>query len=84
MKTINGDTINFVELPFCEHCGEGHEAFGAQIDDGNTQWCLSCYMCSNDITDEEMEVIRTIDIKETIGWHKKQIWKLEKILKEDT
>jgi hypothetical protein len=81
MTEINGDKIEYVELPFCEHCGDGHEPFGVQIFDGNTHWCLDCYSCDNEITDEQLNIIRELELRETMGWHQKQIWKLEKLLK---
>ena len=82
MKEINGHEISYIELPFCEHCGEGHEPFGVEIDDGGTGWCLDCYMCSETVTEEQEQKIRKKELKEQIGWHQKQIWKLEKLLKE--
>lgn len=82
MKEINGHKIRYCELPFCEHCGEGHEPFGVEINDGGTQWCLTCYSCSYEITDEQENTIRKIELKEEIGWHQKHIWNLEKRLKE--
>ena len=50
--------IEYVEAPFCEHCGERHEDFGAQISDGGTHWCLNCFLSGSDknfFSEEEIE-----------------------------
>jgi len=49
LKILDIDTINLIKpeikpLPFCEHCGEGHEEFGCEFSDGGTLWCLECYL----------------------------------------
>ena len=50
VKILNMDAENLdmpttiKPLPFCEHCGEGHEEFGAEFNDDGTTWCLNCYL----------------------------------------
>jgi len=51
-EILNMETENLImptrikPLPFCEHCGEGHQEFGAEFDDDGTSWCLNCYLSS--------------------------------------
>jgi hypothetical protein len=44
IKPVNIIEPNLKVLPFCEHCGEGHIEFGCEFSDGNTSWCLDCYL----------------------------------------
>lgn len=45
IETQNLDMPRAIKpLPFCEHCGEGHEEFGAEFDADGTAWCLNCYL----------------------------------------
>jgi hypothetical protein len=49
VKVLNIDASDIVTpvikpLPFCEHCGEGHEEFGCEFEVDGTVWCLNCYL----------------------------------------
>lgn len=45
IKTVDLDMPSAIKpLPFCEHCGEGHEEFGCEFDVDGTSWCLNCYL----------------------------------------
>jgi len=82
MNKINNHKIWYCELPNCEHCGEGYAVFGIEIDHNGIDRCLDCYKSSEKVEDWQEKQIRTTALKEELGWHQKQIWKLEKKLKE--
>lgn len=44
LKIVNIDLPTIKPLPFCEHCGEGHEEFGCEFDVDGVSWCLNCYL----------------------------------------
>ena len=49
VKVLNISASDLVKpvikaLPFCEHCGEGHEEFGCEFEVDGTVWCLNCYL----------------------------------------
>lgn len=50
LKILDIETHDVIEhpvikpLPFCEHCGEGHEEFGCEFEVDGTTWCLNCYL----------------------------------------
>ena len=44
LKLVDISLPTIKPLPFCEHCGEGHEEFGCEFDDDGTVFCLNCYL----------------------------------------
>jgi len=71
--SINELNIVYRDLPFCEHCGENHTDFGAEIagpDDG-TCWCLECFLSGNDLCDQDVEIIRKTLEKKRKAYFKK-------------
>ena len=44
LKLVDIQEPTIKSLPFCEHCGEGHEEFGCEFDVEGTSWCLNCYL----------------------------------------
>ena len=66
MEQINGHKIEYVEMPMCEHCGDGHSYFGVQINDDGIYRCLYCYQCDNPVSKEdEQKIIAVENIKRT-------------------
>jgi hypothetical protein len=66
--------------PFCEHCGENHTDFGAEISDGGTSWCLDCYLSGRNRTNlskEDIEEIRKSVKKLKRKYLLKQLHELE-------
>jgi len=41
-------SVTYCSQPFCEHCGEKHQDFGAEIHVNSTSWCLDCYESNNE------------------------------------
>ena len=74
MQLKNEDcSVDFVEMPFCESCGENHEHFGAQIFDGSTCWCLCCADANGYLTKEEYKHIEKEEKRLTKEFFKKQL-----------
>jgi len=64
--------IEYVELPVCEGCGEGHKVFGTQIFDGFTFWCLDCWNADHNLSTEKYERILAEEKKRKQEYFKKK------------
>jgi hypothetical protein len=55
----------FSELPFCEHCGDAHSHYGAEVNDGSTYWCLECAAALSLLTPKEYSYLKQMEVKLT-------------------
>ena len=63
-------------LPFCEHCGEGHEEFGCEFDVDGTIWCLNCYLSNKPVHGHLYNYYYEMVKKAEIKYLKKRLKKL--------
>lgn len=66
--------VRYTALPFCEHCGEGYDEFGVEIEapNGGTSWCLPCFTTDYELCEQDMATInKTMQRKEKAHYKKK-------------
>jgi len=71
-------SVRYCESPFCEHCGERYDDFGIEISDGNTSWCLDCFLANDDaFTEKEIEEMEKKLIQLKKEYYKNKLEELE-------